>query len=160
MTSTYGSDRFQHNYDAPTPMHLMRRPPPIYGNRGDATSFYPTGVTQFYPRAEIYAPDMVQQQWSDANDQLALANKIAENNIRPEYKKREHMSDRTRPHNDEPILGVNVLCYIFIFVIVIFLALHHMMSNQLENVKELFRMIILSSCMKPTTSAATAASLI
>ena len=140
--------------------------------------YYPSGVTHFYGSPGVYMPDASVKPWTNEVDQLSLSSKIAENQMREAYKKREFATSAPNREGmsfgfggngtcggggggcscsnsmmnnawrgmagDQPYISVNILCYIFIFIIIIFLALHHTMSNQLESLKELFRLATMS----------------
>jgi hypothetical protein len=99
-----------------------------------------------------YVP-VIPQNWQATDiDNLALQQKLIEDAMRPAYKRREFMHGSPNnndqcscackhDHNkDMSITNVNIICYVFIFIVVIFLAMHHIMDNQLENIKELFRL--------------------
>ncbi len=113
-------------------------------------SYYPNGITQFTKSPGVFAYDMSHRPWAEEVDQLALTTKLAENQMRDSYKKKEHMSGGPDGLGAPGFscscsictsnINPHTMFYIFMFILIIFLILHYSMSNQLSNLKDLFFM--------------------
>lgn len=107
--------------------------------------YFPSGVTQFARSPGIYMPDGSTRPWTQPVDQLALTTKLQEGQMRDAYQKREFFDPMKHggcqcANCNQPPISINVLCYIFLFIIIILLAVYHMIGSQIENLKELLRL--------------------
>jgi hypothetical protein len=129
---------FPHNRTRPTlgsstmpmPMPMHAYPYFPYSNMAPQYMITPVGYMPELPRP-----------WSSQLDTFSLQSKLNDNNAREPYQKREYMSSGNGNCVDStPIINMQLLCYIFIFIIIILLAFHHMMNNAIDHLKELFRL--------------------
>lgn len=119
----------------------------VVSNNGPALYDNDKAIAQFYGKHNAYMGDVHPRPWSEDIDRFALSTKLAENQMRDSYKKREFMESSPKSKYagcqcDKCKNGDMQVTYMFIFIMILVIILYYTVTNQINSLRDL---IIMSS---------------